>query len=330
MGGKVVKYLLLALVVFGGGVWANNSSLLVGGDSSVTPKILAHRGLHQTYHRRDLQSKTCTADRIDPPSHDYMENTIPSMQAAFDAGADVVELDVYLTADKRWAVFHDWTVDCRTNASGKIRDKTMAELKSLDIGYGYTADGGKSFPFRGRFVGMMPELHEVFDALPGKPFLVNFKSEDPEEGQKLAADLKNNATWRQSIWAVYGSTKSVAAALQNDAQLMGYSKPILFGCLKDYALWGWTGRVPQSCAHTKLSIPSNVAPWLWGWPHKFTKRMKSVGTDVILMGPYSKGDPGTVGIDAAAMLESVPAHFDGYVWTNKVQDIAPLLQARGD
>ncbi len=26
----------------------------------------------------------------------------------------------------------------------------MSELKTLDIGYGYTADGGKSFPFRGQ------------------------------------------------------------------------------------------------------------------------------------------------------------------------------------
>ena len=326
----MLKRLLLVLAVVAVGVWANNSSLLVGADPTVFPKILSHRGLHQTYHRKDLQSKTCTADRIDPPTHDYMENTIPSMQAAFDAGADVVELDVYLTADKRWAVFHDWTVDCRTDAKGKIRDKSMAELKGLDVGYGYTADGGESYPFRGKFVGMMPELYEVFDAFPSKPFLVNFKSNDPEEGQKMASDIQHNAMWQQSVWAVYGSEKSVSAALANDKQLMGYSKPILFGCLKEYALLGWTGYVPQSCANTKLSIPSNIAPYLWGWPHKFTARMKSVGTDVILMGPYSKGDPGTVGIDNAAMLESVPAHFDGYVWTNKVQDIAPLLKARGE
>ena len=31
-----------------------------------------------------------------------------------------------------------------------MRDKTLAELQALDIGYGYTADGGKTFPFRGR------------------------------------------------------------------------------------------------------------------------------------------------------------------------------------
>ena len=26
---------------------------------------------------------------------------------------------------------------------------TLAELKTLDIGYGYTADGGKTYPFKG-------------------------------------------------------------------------------------------------------------------------------------------------------------------------------------
>nr|WP_244574468.1 glycerophosphodiester phosphodiesterase family protein [Cohaesibacter sp. ES.047] len=311
-------------------VWANNSSVFFGGDPMVSAKILSHRGLHQTYHRRNLQSKTCTADRIDEPTHGYLENTLPSIKAAFDAGADVVEIDVYLTADKRWAVFHDWTIDCRTDGKGKIRDKTMAELKQLDIGYGYTANGGQTYPFRGKFVGVMPELHEVFDAFPDKRFLVNFKSNDPEEGQEMAKDIKLNQDWREAVWAVYGSPKSVAAALGADKDLAGYSKPILFSCLKQYALWGWSGYVPESCHNTKLSLPNNYAPWLWGWPHKFTERMRAVGTDVILLGPYEKGDPGTVGIDDAAMLKTVPEHFDGYVWTNKPTEIAPLLSARKD
>lgn len=327
-GCAMFKRILIVLICFVVALWANNSRLFSSSNEKGQTKILAHRGVHQTYHRKDLQSKTCTADRIDIPTHDFLENTIPSMEAAFDAGADVVELDVYLTADGRWAVFHDWTVDCRTDDQGKIRDKTMAELKQLDIGYGYTADGGKTFPFRGKGVGMMPELYEVFDAFPDKQFLVNFKSNNRDEGEAIAADIKQNAMWRQSIWAVYGSPLSVAAALENDKQLQGYSKPILFSCLKSYALLGWSGYVPESCRNTKLSIPSNYAPWLWGWPYKFTERMKSVGSDVILLGPYQKGDPGTVGIDSAEMLDSVPLNFDGYVWTNKVQDIAPLL--RGD
>jgi glycerophosphoryl diester phosphodiesterase len=36
------------------------------------------------------------------------------MRAAFDLGADIVELDVHPTVDGSFVVFHDWTVECRT------------------------------------------------------------------------------------------------------------------------------------------------------------------------------------------------------------------------
>ena len=76
---------------------------------------------------------------------------------------------------------HDWTVDCRTQGSGDTRSHDMAYLKTLDIGYGYTADGGATFPFRGKGVGQMPELKEVLTALPQGRFLVNYKSNEERE-----------------------------------------------------------------------------------------------------------------------------------------------------
>ena len=59
--------------------------------------LLSHRGVHQTYHREGLTNTTCTAERIDPPAHAFIENTIPSIQAAIEAGADIIELDIKLT-----------------------------------------------------------------------------------------------------------------------------------------------------------------------------------------------------------------------------------------
>jgi glycerophosphoryl diester phosphodiesterase len=97
----------------------------------------------------DVRNDTCTAARMLPPEHDYLENTIASMEASFKAGADIVEFDVHPTTDGHFAVFHDWTLDCRTNGKGVTREHSLQELKTLDIGYGYTADGGKTFPFRG-------------------------------------------------------------------------------------------------------------------------------------------------------------------------------------
>jgi len=54
------------------------------------------------------------------------------MQAAFAAGADIVEFDIHPTTDGHFAVFHDWTLDWRTDGRGVTRERTLAELKALD------------------------------------------------------------------------------------------------------------------------------------------------------------------------------------------------------
>src|ERR1700754_760792 len=151
MSGPFVKrFLRYALAILGLFILATfliNTDLLAPPAES-RPLLIAHRGLGQTFHREGLTAETCTANRIYPPEHPYLENTIDGFAAAFAAGADIVEFDVHPTTDGDFAVFHDWTVDCRTEGHGITREKSLAELKALDIGYGYTADGGKTFPFR--------------------------------------------------------------------------------------------------------------------------------------------------------------------------------------
>lgn len=70
----------------------------------------------------------------------------------------------------------------------------MAELKKLDIGYGYTADGGVNYPFRGKGTGMMPSMTEVLKQFPDKSLLINVKSSDPAGGELLAHIYHYEAT----------------------------------------------------------------------------------------------------------------------------------------
>ena len=140
-------------------------------------EILAHRGLHQTFDPTGITKETCTATRIIKPEHNYIENTITSIQASIDYGADIVEFDIHPTVDGEIVVFHDWELGCRTNGKGVVREQTTEYLKSLDIGYGYTADNGKTYPFRGKFVGEMPTLGEVLTSFPNTRFLINIKSD---------------------------------------------------------------------------------------------------------------------------------------------------------
>ena len=150
--------------------------------------LVAHRGVSQLFDHTGVGRDTCTATRIRAPEHDYIENSLPSIRAAIGRDANMVELDVAPTRDGQLAVFHDWTLDCRTDGKGPIRDASMDELRKLDIGYGYTADGGQSFPLRGKGVGMMPDFDEVLGQLGHLSLLINFKSPDPKEaGMVLAA-----------------------------------------------------------------------------------------------------------------------------------------------
>ena len=289
-------------------------------------RLIAHRGVHQTFARDGLDNDTCTAERILPPIHDYLENTIPSMQAAFAAGADIVELDVHPTTDGRLAVLHDWTIDCRTEGTGETRSHDMASLRRLDIGYGYTADGGRSFPFRGKGVGMMPEFEEVLAAFPTGRFLVNFKSNEVREGDMVAAIAAAHPEWRDEIWGAYGGDLPTYRAAELMGGLAVWSRKGLVDCLLQYAGLGWTGYVPEACRNTKVMVPINAAPFLWGWPNLFLQRLRDVGSEVILLGPYAAGDPGTARIDTLELLAKVPSGFPGYIWTNKIEEIGPAAK----
>lgn len=62
------------------------------------------------------------------------ENTLAAIDAAFDAGSDVVEIDVRMSRDGVPVVIHDETVDRTTNGTGPVADQTLAELQRLDAG----------------------------------------------------------------------------------------------------------------------------------------------------------------------------------------------------
>ena len=63
----------------------------------------------------------------------WPENTIYAYSRALDVGADVLELDVRLSADGEVVVIHDAEVDRISEASGRVDEMTLEELKSLQL-----------------------------------------------------------------------------------------------------------------------------------------------------------------------------------------------------
>lgn len=293
------------------------------------PGVLAHRGVHQTFHREGLTNDTCTAARIYPPTNPYLENTIASMKASFAAGATVLELDVHPTTDGEFAVFHDWTLDCRTNGHGVTRDQTMAYLKTLEIGYGYTADGGKTYPFRGKGVGLMPTLNEVLAAFPGRQFLINIKSNDASEADRLLAYLKAHHRPVDSRLWVYAAGRPGARLRQLAPQVRVMSKQRLKTCAYRYLAAGWLGIVPDACRGQFIAVPLNLKWAFWGWPDRFLARMKKADVEVILARSTGGKDHQDSGFFSdPAELDAVPAHFSGLIGTDDIETVGPAVRRR--
>ncbi|WP_409273879.1 glycerophosphodiester phosphodiesterase family protein [Neobacillus sp. SCS-31] len=319
---KVGRRMAIFLAILALFIFVNNTSIFSSNKIGKT-KLLAHRGVAQTFDMTGITNETCTAERIYPPEHGYLENTIPSMEAAFKNGANVVELDIHPTKDGKFAVFHDWELSCRTDGAGVTRDFTMEELKKLDIGYGYTADGGKTFPFRGKGIGLMPSLDEVLKQFPDKDLLIHIKSSDPEEGKMLAEYFRSFSEGMLGQLTVYGGDEPIASLKEELPDLRVMSKATMKSCLLPYMAVGWAGYVPKTCERTQVHIPEKIAPWLWGWPGKFVDRMEDAGTRVVLVA----GDGGfSEGFDTQEDTERVPESFQGWIWTNRVDTVTKFLK----
>ncbi len=66
---------------------------------------------------------------------EYPENTVISFEAAMELGVDVIEFDVWLTADKVPVLMHDGNALRTCGVNKHLRDMTLAEAKQLDASY---------------------------------------------------------------------------------------------------------------------------------------------------------------------------------------------------
>lgn len=121
------------------------------------PLIIAHRG----------------------ESYDAPENTLASINLAWERNADAVEIDVHLSKDNQVIVIHDKNTLRTGLVNDKVRKQTLEELKKIDIGI------WKSKKWKGESI---PTLKEVLLTVPpNKKLIVEIKS-----NKKILPFLKND------------------------------------------------------------------------------------------------------------------------------------------
>lgn len=108
----------------------------------------------------------------------WPEETLLAFENATRAGVDVLELDVHATVDGTVVCMHDETVDRTTDGTGKIKEKTFADVQKLDAAAKFTTDGGKTYPYRGTGV-KVATLKEVLEKFPHMPVSIEIKQYAP-------------------------------------------------------------------------------------------------------------------------------------------------------
>mgnify|MGYP001454458881 CR=1 FL=1 len=104
---------LLLSVFFYGGVYAQQYRSAFFRKAHQGTYVIAHRGAHEG----------------------IPENSLAAYQYAIDLGCDFVEIDVRTTKDGHFVSMHNSSVDGYVKgAHGKVKEMTLQELKSLDIG----------------------------------------------------------------------------------------------------------------------------------------------------------------------------------------------------
>ena len=135
------------------------------------------------------------------------------------AGVDILDFDVQLSKDGVLVVQHDDTVDRTTNATGKIADKTYAELNKLDNAYYFTEtctckdQPEAAYIYRGVRTGekappegytpddfTIPKFEDIARQYPDYMLNIEIKGEYPaavpaaDELARILTDLGANAT----------------------------------------------------------------------------------------------------------------------------------------
>lgn len=146
------------------------------------------------------------------------ENTLASFKHAMgDGGADMLELDVWLTSDGRVAVFHDGSFKrmCGGHHPGHITKTNFADCPSITMARTEVWEHGrqtigKTECYQGlgligddtQIQARIPLLSEVFDAMPdgGMPVIIEFKQESDELIENVLTLVQERKLMDYVIW----------------------------------------------------------------------------------------------------------------------------------
>jgi glycerophosphoryl diester phosphodiesterase len=317
---KKSKYALLAVALIIVTLSLMNASWLAGRPEGRLV-LIAHRGSGQPIPA-DAPAD-CNARHVTPGEHGVLiENSAGAMNKAISDGANGLMLDVQATSDGQAVIFRDRTLECRTNGTGAVAERDLAYLRTLDIGYGYSQDGGRTFPQRGLGIGAMPTVENVL-ALRRDPLLV-FDLADARAADAIVAAFRRAGVTIGPRHGFAGPPAARARLRQLTQSGFILDRDASEACLGSYRSTGWLGIVPGACSGTTLILPRGGAFTLWGWPYRFMARMSGAGARFFIAGDGADGDH-WVGLTEAEQLGEVPHDYTGMLLVEDMNNVGRAL-----
>ena len=103
-------------------------------------------------------------------------NTIEAFKLALNQGADIIELDIWLTKDGEWVVVHDENLLKITGINKNVSELTLLEINALDAGYGFYKNSFEGIASRNKKY-QIPTLEQVFKIFSNER--INIEIKDP-------------------------------------------------------------------------------------------------------------------------------------------------------
>ncbi|MFI5172530.1 MAG: glycerophosphodiester phosphodiesterase [Chitinophagales bacterium] len=116
--------------------------------------------------------------------HPLPANTMESIEKAIrEDDADGIEIDIQLSADDILVLFHDKTLDKKTDCTGTVRSYSFTELQGCNFHGDHKLSGGDH-----KIVSLEQVFTALADIAPSKYFYLNIKP-DAEENSELYLDI---------------------------------------------------------------------------------------------------------------------------------------------
>lgn len=195
-------------------------------------------------------------------ARDFPENTLPAFRRALDVGATALETDVHVTRDGHVVISHDPAGARMAGVQRAIRDATLAEVRTWDVGASFRDRHGARPS--ARFTA--PTLEELLVEVPGIPVNVDIKQHD-EEAARAVVSLVRRLRAQEHVLLTSFEARTIGWVRR-----LGYEGPTGLGqtevlrlallpaaVLRVFPLRGRAAQIPPRAGPIALDRPTLIA-----------------------------------------------------------------------